>query len=178
MPYDFKAPAKHEDGTRPTKEEYYLQIALDVLARGTCLRNNFGAVIVNNEQIISTGYSGAPRGYPNCTNIGKCYREERGIPSGSTYEKCRSAHAEANAIIHAKRQDVLGSTLYLATVNYKTNEIGNAKSCKMCRRLVVNSGVKEIVYLKSDRSIVKEQISDWVKAAKENPFAELDETGY
>ena len=98
---------------RINKENYYLDIAQTVLERGTCLRRNFGAIIVNNDQIISSGYTGAPRGRKNCMDIGKCTREVLQIPRGERYELCRSVHAEANAIIHAARNDMLGATLYL-----------------------------------------------------------------
>lgn len=99
---------------RPSKTDYYLNIALDVAARGTCLRRNFGAVIVKDDAIVSTGYSGAPRGLPNCCDLEICERDRRGIPSGERYELCRSVHAEMNAIINAGRDKTLGATLYLS----------------------------------------------------------------
>ena len=89
--------------SRRDKINYYLDIAETVLERGTCLRRNFGALIVKNDQIISTGYVGAPRGRYNCCDLGTCAREELNVPRGERYELCRSVHAEANAIIHAAR---------------------------------------------------------------------------
>ena len=98
---------------RTSKENYYLDIADAVLQRSTCLRRMYGAIIVRNDEIISTGYNGAPRGRINCTDAGRCARVEMNIPSGERYELCRSVHAEANAIISASRRDMIGSTLYL-----------------------------------------------------------------
>ena len=117
---------------RINKENYYLDIAQTVLERGTCLRRNFGAIIVNNDQIISSGYTGAPRGRKNCMDIGKCTREVLQIPRGERYELCRSVHAEANAIIHAARNDMLGATLYLVGKEADSGEyVKNTCSCAM-----------------------------------------------
>ena len=125
---------------RINKENYYLDIAQTVLERGTCLRRNFGAIIVNNDQIISSGYTGAPRGRKNCMDIGKCTREVLQIPRGERYELCRSVHAEANAIIHAARNDMLGATLYLVGKEADSGEyVKNTCSCAMCKRLIINA---------------------------------------
>ena len=133
--------------TRPSKDEYYLEIAKAVCQRGTCLRRNFGAVIVNKEQIISTGYSGSPRGALNCCDIGRCERQELGIPSGQRYEICRSVHAEANAIIHASRDQMTGGTLYLFGEETGSDKsiIAVARPCQMCRRLIINAGITKVV---------------------------------
>lgn len=131
---------------RIDKENYYLDIAQTVLERGTCLRRNFGAIIVNNDQIISSGYTGAPRGRQNCMDLGKCTREELGIPRGERYELCRSVHAEANAIIHAARNDMLGATLYLVGKEVGSGDyVRNTCSCSMCKRLIINAGIKNVV---------------------------------
>ncbi len=131
---------------RIDKENYYLDIAQTVLERGTCLRRNFGAIIVNNDQIISSGYTGAPRGRQNCMDLGKCTREELGIPRGERYELCRSVHAEANAIIHAARNDMLGATLYLVGKEAGSGDyVKNTCSCSMCKRLIINAGIKNVV---------------------------------
>ena len=98
---------------RIDKENYYLDIAETVLERSTCLRRCYGAIIVQHDEIVSTGYNGAPRGRKNCIDLGGCTREAMNIPSGQRYELCRSVHAEANAIISAARSEVLGATLYL-----------------------------------------------------------------
>lgn len=131
---------------RRDKQNYYLDIAETVLERGTCLRRNFGAIIVKNDQIIATGYTGAPRGRENCCDTGFCMREKLGIPRGERYELCRSVHAEANAIISAARNDMIESTLYLVGKDTNTgNLIENANSCSMCKRLIINAGIKTVV---------------------------------
>ena len=128
---------------RIDKENYYLDIAETVLERSTCLRRCYGAIIVNNDEIVSTGYNGAPRGRKNCMDLGCCTREAMRVPSGERYELCRSVHAEMNAIISAARRDTLGSTLYLAGREAKTGELlHDATSCSMCRRLIINAGIE------------------------------------
>ena len=108
---------------RTNKQNYYLDIADSVLERSTCLRRKYGAIIVRNDEIISTGYNGAPRGRRNCSDLGGCTREKLHIPSGERYELCRSVHAEANAIISASRRDMIGSPLYLVGRSAATNEL-------------------------------------------------------
>ena len=132
--------------TRIEKTNYYLDIAEVVAARCTCLRRHYGAVIVKNDEIISTGYVGAPRGRANCTDLGFCRREKLGIARGQRYELCRSVHAEANCIISAARKETLDSTLYMACRNPATGElIPGSTSCSMCRRQIINAGIKKIV---------------------------------
>ena len=131
---------------RIDKENYYLDIARTVAERSTCLRRCYGAIIVQHDEIISTGYNGAPRGRKNCGDLGYCTREELKIPSGQRYELCRSVHAEANAIISAARRDTIGSTLYMACVDPVTGElIPGSTSCSMCRRTIINAGIARIV---------------------------------
>ena len=131
---------------RIDKNNYYLDIATSALERSTCLRRKWGAVIVKDDEIISTGYNGAPRGRKNCTDLGKCIREELEIPRGVRYELCRSVHAEQNAIISAPRSSMIGSTLYLVGIDAKTgNYVENSMSCSMCKRFIINSGIKKIV---------------------------------
>jgi dCMP deaminase len=131
---------------RRDKINYYLDIAETVLKRGTCLRRNYGAVIVKNDEIISTGYTGAPRGRKNCTNLGYCLRSSLNIPSGENYELCRSVHAEANAIISSSRGEMINSTLYLVGKEYDSNEyVKNTDSCIMCKRLIINAGIREVI---------------------------------
>ena len=118
---------------RRDKDNYYLDIAEMVAQRGTCLRKLYGAVIVNNDEIISTGYVGAPRGRKNCTDLGRCIRAELGIPRGERYEICRSVHAEANAIISAAREKMLGATVYLVGLEVSDRSyVANASCCSMC----------------------------------------------
>lgn len=131
---------------RIDKRNYYLDIAESVLERGTCLRRNYGAIIVKNDEIVATGYTGAPRGRKNCADMNFCMREHLNIPSGQRYELCRSVHAEANAIISAQRSDMIGATLYLAGRDMKTGEmIDYPESCAMCRRLIINAGIAKVV---------------------------------
>ena len=131
---------------RRDKINYYLDIAETVLERGTCLRRNYGAVIVQNDQIISTGYTGAPRGRRNCCDIGECTRQKLNIPRGERYELCRSVHSEANAIIHASRSEMMGSTLYLVGKEKDTGDyVENTSTCSMCKRMIINSGIKNVI---------------------------------
>lgn len=135
-----------ESMARIDKENYYLDIAETVLERSTCMRRCYGAIIVQNDEIVSSGYNGAPRGRKNCGDLGYCTREAMNIPSGERYELCRSVHAEANAIISASRREVLGATLYMACKDPKTNElIAGSTSCSMCRRLIINAGIERLV---------------------------------
>ena len=149
--------------SRPSWEEYYLNIAAQVAERGTCLRRKFGAVIVKNGQIISTGYVGAPRGAVNCCDLGYCPREAAQIPPGERYELCRSVHAEANAIIHADRTSMLGSTLYLACLDAKTGQFTpNTRPCRMCTRLIINAGIEKVVVREEPGRFTEYLVADWV----------------
>ena len=131
---------------RINKANYYLDIAGTVLERSTCMRRHYGAIIVQNDEIVSTGYNGAPRGRKNCGDLGWCTREAMNIPSGERYELCRSVHAEANAIISASRREVLGATLYMVCRDPATGElIPGSTSCSMCRRLIINAGIAKVV---------------------------------
>lgn len=132
--------------TRRDKINYYLDIAETVAERGTCLRRLFGAIIVKNDQIISTGYVGAPRGRQNCSDLGYCARERLNVPRGERYELCRSVHAEANAIIHAARSDMLDATLYLVGKEVAADTyVRDANSCAMCKRMIINAGIATVV---------------------------------
>ena len=149
---------------RISKENYYLDIAQTVLERATCLRRVYGAIIVKNDEIISTGYSGAPRGRANCSDLGYCSREAMNIPRGQRYELCRSVHAEANAIISASRRDMVGGTIYLVGRNAATGELlSDATSCSMCRRLVINSGLERVVIRKTPTEFEVVNVSEWVE---------------
>lgn len=131
---------------RRDKINYYLDISQTVAERGTCLRRNFGAIIVKNDEIIATGYNGAPRGRLNCSDVGSCTRENMNVPKGQRYELCRSVHAEANCIISASRKDMIGATLYLACHDATTGELyGEVEPCSMCKRLIINAGIKDVV---------------------------------
>ncbi len=131
---------------RIDKENYYLDIAGTVLERSTCMRRHYGAIIVQDDEIVSTGYNGAPRGRKNCHELGYCTREALNIPSGQRYDLCRSVHAEANAIISAARREVLGATLYMVCKNPASGAlIPHSSSCSMCRRLIINAGIARVI---------------------------------
>ena len=148
---------------RISKENYYLDIAQTVLERATCLRRVYGAIIVKNDEIISTGYNGAPRGRANCVDMGYCSREAMRVPRGERYELCRSVHAEANAIISASRRDMAGGTLYLVGRGARTGELlGDATSCAMCRRMVINAGLGRVVIRRTETEYDVVNVSDWV----------------
>ncbi len=148
---------------RKDKINYYLDIAQTVLERGTCLRRNFGAIIVKNDQIISTGYTGAPRGRKNCIDLAYCMRESLNIPRGERYELCRSVHAEANAIIAASRNDMIGATLYLAGVDARTGQlVPDACSCSMCKRQIINAGIDRVIIRNTPTDYTTIVVRDWV----------------
>ena len=150
---------------RRDKINYYLDLAEMVSQRSTCLRRRYGAVIVNNDEVVSTGYNGAPRGRKNCTEVGWCIREKLKIPRGERYEICRSVHAEANAIISAARDRMLGASLYLTGVDAATGEyVSNSSSCSMCKRQVINAGITK-VYIRDDKDSyrVVDVNEDWVE---------------
>ncbi len=148
---------------RKDKINYYLDIAQSVSERSTCLRRHYGCVIVKNDEIISTGYNGAPRGRKNCDELGYCYREKMDIPRGERYELCRSVHAEQNAIISAARRDLIGSVMYIVGVNAKDGTIEpNSTSCKMCKRVVINSGIDKIIVREPNNEYSIYKVEDWI----------------
>lgn len=150
--------------TRTSKQNYYLDIADAVLERSTCLRRKYGAIIVRSDEIISTGYNGAPRGRRNCSDLGGCTRETLHIPSGERYELCRSVHAEANAIISASRRDMIGATLYLVGRDARTNELlSEASSCSMCKRQIINAGIERVVVRVTPTEYRTVMVSDWIE---------------
>ena len=155
---------------RISKENYYLNIAETVLERATCLRRVFGAIIVKNDEIISTGYNGAPRGRCNCVDMGFCTREAMKVPRGERYELCRSVHAEANAIISAARRDMVGGTLYLVGRNAQTGELlHDATSCAMCRRMVINAGLSKVIIRTTASEFSVVDVQDWVSLEDDVP---------
>ena len=149
---------------RRDKTNYYLDIAQSVLERSTCLRRNFGAIIVKNDEIVSTGYAGAPRGRANCSDLGYCTREKLNIPRGQRYELCRSVHAEANAIISAPRSAMFGATLYLVGVDHKTRElVSDASSCAMCKRMIINAGIETVIIRNTPDRYTVVRVQDWIE---------------
>lgn len=160
---------------RRSKINYYLDIAEAVLSRGTCLRRNYGAIIVKNDEIISTGYVGAPRGRQNCCDLGYCTREKLNVPRGERYELCRSVHAEANAIISASRNNMIGASLYLVGKECSNGEyVSNANPCAMCKRMIINAGIEK-VYVRDDRDNFRciDVEESWVKID-----ASMEQAGY
>lgn len=148
---------------RIDKENYYLDIAETVAGRSTCLRRHYGAIIVRSDEIIATGYNGAPRGRKNCVDLNYCTREALKIPSGERYELCRSVHAEANAIISASRRDMIGATLYLVGRDARTNELmPNAMSCSMCKRTIINAGIEKVIIRTSPTEFRVIDVREWV----------------
>ena len=149
---------------RRDKENYYLDIADSVSERSTCLRRRYGAIIVSNDEIISTGYNGAPRGRKSCSDLGRCTREELKIPSGQRYELCRSVHAEANAIISASRRDMIDAVLYLSGRDGHTDQLlRDTTCCSMCRRMIINAGIKKVVARIGDQGeVAVTPVQEWI----------------
>ncbi|MDR0935312.1 MAG: cytidine deaminase [Oscillospiraceae bacterium] len=137
---------------RLDKLNYYLNIADSIAVRSTCLRRTYGAIIVSNDEIIATGYNGAPRERKNCSDLGRCLRDELNIPQGERYELCRSVHAETNAIISASRNAMMGATLYLVGRLASSGELLDAAPCSMCRRVIINAGIERVVCRQADGS--------------------------
>lgn len=162
---------------RKDKHNYYLDIAQTILERATCLRNNVGAVIVKNDEIISTGYNGAPRGRANCCDLGVCRREQLGIPRGQRYELCRSVHAEQNAIIAAPRGEMIGATLYLAMCNSRTGElVPDASPCNMCRRMIINAGIERVIIRNTPTEYTIHNVQDYIEQDDTLPEDQLKGT--
>ncbi len=148
---------------RRSKENYYLDIADAAQERSTCLRRRFGAIIVRDDEIVATGYNGAPRGRQNCTDLGRCTRKSLNIPAGERYELCRSVHAEANAIISAARRDMLGGTLYLVGRDADTGAYyPQTTPCAMCRRQIINAGITQVIARVAGGKFVTTNVQDWI----------------
>lgn len=149
---------------RIDKINYYLDMAEVALERGTCIRRNFGAVIIKDDEVVSTGYTGAPRGRKNCCEIKRCIREELKVPRGERYEMCRSVHAEQNAIISAERSKMIGSTLFLCGKNYKDGEyVVKSSPCALCKRMIINAGIKDIYVRDSKTEYRHILVSDYIE---------------
>ncbi|MCX8074541.1 MAG: cytidine deaminase [Clostridia bacterium] len=158
---------------RLDKINYYLDIAEAVSERGTCYRKNYGSIIVKNDEVISTGYTGAPRGRINCIDLGYCVRREKfpEIGNGERFDICRSVHSEQNAIISAARKDMIGASLFMVGKYSKIRKYNNdiagtyAKdpdSCQFCKRFIINSGIEK-VYIRINKDEYKEiNVADWI----------------
>ena len=148
---------------RVSKENYYLDIAQTVSERSTCLRRRFGAIIVKDDTIVSTGYNGSPRGRANYSDLGFCYREHLGIPRGERYELCRSVHAEANAIVAAERDRMIGAALYLCCTSPDGNEVmPGTNSCMMCKKLIINAGIELVIVRDDPERFRVIRVSEWI----------------
>lgn len=160
---------------RTDKTNYYLDIAEAVTKRGTCIRRLFGAIIVKNDEIISTGYAGAPRGRKNCCDLKYCKREKLNIPRGERYELCRSVHAEQNAIISASRKDMIGATLYLVGINPSDGSyVDGANPCALCKRMIINAGIKKVIVRDTKEKYREIDVQDYI----DNDESLEDTTGY
>ena len=152
-----------QQNIRPDKISYYLNIAKEVSTRATCLRRRYGAVLIKNDVIISTGYNGSPRGTANCIDLGECRREKLNIPRGQCYEMCRSLHAEQNCIINASRTDMIDSDLYLYGMDMSTNDIVNdLDSCQLCKKMIINSGIKRVVFARPNNRYEIKNVDEWI----------------
>lgn len=148
---------------RPSKDKYYLGIAQAVSQRGTCLRRSYGAVLVRDDEIKATGYVGSPRGAQNCIDRGFCPRQKAGIPAGQRYDECNGVHAEQNTLISVSRSEALGATLYVFGEDLERDEPHfEFSACRLCRRMIVNAGVRLIITGNLAGDIKKYHVEDWL----------------
>lgn len=148
---------------RVTKENYYLDIAETVSERSTCLRKRYGTIIVKNDVILSTGYNGAPRGRQNCIDLAYCMRNKLNIPRGERYELCRSLHSEANAIINASREQMLGATLYMVCTDPQDGSLmAGTTSCMMCKRMIINAGITRVIIRDTPTDFRVIDVQEWI----------------
>lgn len=161
---------------RPSKDEYYLDIAKAVCKRSPCIRRQFGAIVVKDDAVVSTGYNGPARGVVNCLQVG-CLKDELDVPSYEGYDYCPAVHAEENSIINAARHgvSVLGGNLYLYGQKYESGEVIEGRPCDRCKRTIINAGIKTLTTKKPDGTIVKENVEDWVSEDTENYLKSLEE---
>lgn len=153
----------HHNTLRPSKVNYYLNIAKEVSTRSTCLRRKYGAVLIKNDVIIATGYNGSPRGTKNCIDLNECRREKLNIPRGQCYEMCRALHAEQNCIINAGRNDMIDSDLYLYGVDTNTNQVvENLDSCQLCKKMIINAGIKKVIFARENNQYEIKDVNDWI----------------
>lgn len=147
---------------RPSWIEYFIGIAKAVSLRSTCLRRKYGAVIVKDNIIVSTGYNGSARGLENCIDKGFCEREKQNVPKGERYELCEAVHAEQNAIINGTPERMKDSKIYVAGFEYKRDSeeesFADGKPCKLCERMIRNAQIGKVIYLQKDGEIVEEEI--------------------
>ena len=145
---------------RPDWNEYFLNIARAVSLRSTCLRRRYGAIIVNDFIVVGTGYNGSPRGEKNCIDTGICERERLQIPKGQRYELCVAVHAEQNAIINADPEKMIGATIYIYGTNVADDSIASGEPCLLCRRMIKNARIKNVVYIDEKNQLVEKLVKD------------------
>ena len=141
---------KPQQGKRISKVDMYLNCAETFAYRSTCLKRKYGAVIVKDDVVISTGYNGSPRGFDNCCDLGRCPRMERDMHQGEGYGICRAIHAEANALLNCSRQQTIGADLYLTGINPTDNSIHCAKPCPICARSIIQAGIRNVIMRNGD----------------------------
>ena len=171
-PQDIKSPIS--GAGRPSKDEYYLNISKEIGSRSTCFRHHMGAVVLKDDQIVATGYIGAPRKTKDCLERGECLRDKLKIPHGTRYEICRSVHAEQNAIINAARAGVslLGGDMYMHSINPKTGLKNDALPCFFCKRMIINSGIKRVVSMGKDGVVQIFLVEDWAREWREKDIVD------
>jgi len=159
---------------RPSKEQYYLNIAKEIGDRSTCFRHKMGVIIVRDDQIISAGYIGAPRKTKDCIERGECLRDKFKIVHGTRYEVCRSVHAEQNAIINAARSgvSVLGGDIYMHSINPKTGQRNDALPCFFCKRMIINAGLKRVITMTKDGEVKIFSVEEWAQEWKYNDIVD------
>lgn len=164
-----------EKWSRLSKDEYYLNIAKAVCMRSPCIRRRFGAIIVKDDTVVSTGYNGPARGVINCMEVG-CIKNELNIPPYEGYDYCPGVHAEENSLINAARHgtSVLGGVLYLYGQKFNGDSLTEGKPCARCKRAIINAGIEEVVTKSSDEIIMRYKVSDWVKEDTKNYLRKLE----
>lgn len=145
--------------TRPSWDEYFIEIAKVVSSRSTCLRRRYGAVIVKDSVIVSTGYNGAPRGSLNCVDKGTCKRKELNIPAGQRYELCEAVHAEQNAVINGSPERMKEATIYIAGFE-ENGDYADSRPCLLCRRMIQNAMIREIVYIEKNGNLIRTNVEE------------------
>lgn len=153
---------------RPPKDQYYLNIAKEIAQRSTCLRAKFGAVIVRDDQIVATGYTGAPRKTKDCFERGICLRDKLQIPHGQRYELCRSVHAEMNCIINSARAGVsiLNGDMFIYGSDLNGNPV-DTFPCLLCKKMIINAGLNRVICSTKDGNFKVFHVQDWVKEWQE-----------
>ena len=158
--------------SRPSWDEYFMMLAKLTASRSTCLSRPTGAVVVKDRQVIASGYNGSLPGEAHCMDDGQCFRRSLEWPEAMKYDMCRSAHAEANAIISASRRDMVGGTLYLVGRNAQTGELlPYATSCPMCRRHIINAGLERVVIRRTPTEFQVVDVQDWIDSEDDAPQA-------